>query len=130
MAYLARVILPPLETAIVGLSVIAFLAEPSGAGVDLWRLGFTIGIGVFVTLVSVIYRDQLRRMAAMEKELADIRRLQSSQHAENLRRLDRATMFQFRAFSIILTAVKDNPELTRQLTGLVDRVYQEVDKGE
>ena len=77
-----------------------FLASIESSGVSdawtqLWRIGMSAGLGIFVALVGAIYRNMERRQTATEKDIEEIRRdflprsEYSSRHDDVLRQFDR-----------------------------------------
>lgn len=122
--YIAHVLLPPLETA-TKLLAVGFYAIEDTTGGELWRVALTVCIGVFITLVSVIYRDMMRRQHNAEEDLKRLREHIDIYHTESLKRMDRASMLQFRAFNIMLAATRDNPDVTAKLTELLNSFYEE-----
>lgn len=80
-----------------GLTFIAALQAQaeSSPWVDLWRMGVTLGIGIFVTLCGVIWRDLNRR-------LDEQNRRQEQQHQENVERMQGLTDRQNRTIGALV----------------------------
>ena len=62
---------------------------------QLWRIGMSAGLGIFVALVGAIYRNMEKRQTAVENAIAEIRRdflprtEYSSRHDDLIKQFDR-----------------------------------------
>jgi hypothetical protein len=78
--------------------VAAIQSESNSPWVDIWRITFTLGVGICGTLFGVIWRDMLRRMAEEQ-------RARNQQHRDNQDALRQMTEQQNRIIGAIVAMV-------------------------
>lgn len=113
MAFAQIMKVAPVMAPATGWSVVTMAALDAGSGSDIWRAILTVGLGIFVALVGVIYRDQNRRMATFEGSLKSSSERMDHNHSENLKRLEKISERQQRFFGLMLSIIAQNPETAK-----------------